>query len=238
MKMIRIAALALLLLAAAALAGVGRPENAASTAEKPRAGITVTGLGTVNTVPDEAQVSLGVETEGATAKDALAENSSRMERILDALKQAGIDSKDIRTQDVSVSPSYETDEESTRGYTARNSITVKIRDLDRAGAVLDAATRAGANQVYGPTLSSSAREKLQAEALEAAVRNARTKAAALADAAGVDLGDVTGIVEGFDGGPESLYGEALRAADASKAVPIEPGTEEIQATVTVTFAIA
>jgi uncharacterized protein YggE len=229
MKLIRIAAVALLVLAAAALAGTGRPEAAGGADEGTRSGITVTGLGTVKSTPDEAEISLGVETEAATAKDALAENSARMERLLAALRGAGVKKEDIRTQEVSLYPRYEED-----GFTARNSVLVKIRDLDRAGAILELAARSGANQTSGPSMSVSNREELESKALTAAVRNARTKAEALAKAAGVGLGEVTAIVEGSSGGPEPYV---LEARTADKPVPIEPGTEEIQASVSITFSI-
>lgn len=231
MKPLRIATVALLVLAAAALAGVGRPEVAGGAEQDARAGITVSGVGTVKSVPDEGELSLGVETEGATAKGALAENSARMERLLAALRSAGVNSEDIRTQEVSLYPRYEEE-----GFTARNSVLVKIRDLARAGAILDLAARSGANQTSGPTMSTSNREELEAKALAAAVRNARTKAEALAKAAGVGVGEVMAIVEGSAGGPEP-YWAARTVAEADKAVPIEPGTEDVQATVTITFSI-
>lgn len=235
MKTIRIAAVAALVLVAAALAGVGRPDIAGGAQSSP-GGITVTGVGTVKSVPDEAQFSFGVQTEGATAKDALAENSARMERLIAALKTAGVSGKDIRTQEVSVWPRYDDGGKPGGGYTARNSVGVTIRDLAKAGAVIDAATQAGANEVSGPSLSTSAREQLEAKALQAAVRAARAKATALADAAGVGLGKVTAISEGFQGGPEP-YMLAADTRTAAKPVPIEPGTEEIQASVSVTFEI-
>jgi uncharacterized protein YggE len=220
MKLIRIAAVAL-------LAAGGADEGT-------RSGITVTGLGTVKSTPDEAEISLGVETEAATAKDALAENSARMERLLAALRGAGVKKEDIRTQEVSLYPRYGSDGKPTGGYSARNSVLVKIRDLDRAGAILELAARAGANQTSGPSMSVSNREELESKALTAAVRNARTKAEALAKAAGVGLGEVTAIVEGSSGGPEPYV---LEARTADKPVPIEPGTEEIQASVSITFSI-
>jgi uncharacterized protein len=229
MKSIRIVAIALLVLAAAALAGVGRPDAAGGAERESLSGITVTGVGTVKTAPDEAEVSLGVETEGATAREALAANSARMERLLAALRSAGVKKEDIRTQEVSVYPRYEED-----GYTARNAVLVTIRDLERAGAILDIAARSGANQTSGPSMSASNRAELESKALAAAVRNARAKADALAEAAGVGLGQVTAIVENSAGVPVPYAAEA-RTLD--KAVPIEPGTEEIQASVTITFSI-
>jgi uncharacterized protein len=234
MKTIRIAAVALLMLAAAALAGVGRPDSAGGASPQ-SGGITVNGVGTVDSVPDEAEMSFGVQTEGATSRQALARNSAQMERVLAALEAAGIAEKDVQTQDVSVWPRYDMEGETAGGYTALNSVAVTIHDLDKAGAVIAAATSAGANQVSGPMLSSSAREQLEAKALEAAVANARKKAEALAKAAGVGLGRVTAMVEG-GGMPGPVVLEAA-AARSPKDVPIQPGQEEVQATVTVTFAI-
>src|SRR5215211_4804601 len=108
MKAIRILALVVLGAAVVALAGVGRPETAGG-AEKPAGGITVNGTGTVKTVPDEATFSLGVESKGATAREALAANSERMRRIIAAVRSAGVAKADVQTQDVSISPSYDND---------------------------------------------------------------------------------------------------------------------------------
>jgi uncharacterized protein YggE len=233
-KPIRIAIAVLFGAAVVALAGVGRPESAAGGADKPSGGITVTGTGKLKAVPDQAEFSLGVQSEGRTAREALAANSERMKHVLAALRAAGVAKEDIQTQDVSVSPSYE-DKGQISGYTTRNSVSVRIRILARAGAVLDAATNAGANDVYGPSLSRSDREALQAKALRSAVADARAKAEALADAAEVQLGSVTAIEEGSEGGYEPYFAATLQAQAAD--APIEPGKQEIQARVTVTFAI-
>jgi uncharacterized protein len=235
MKIIRIAAAALVVLAVAALAGIGLPETAGGASEDVREGITVTGVGHVDAVPDEAEFSLGITTKGQTARAALTANSSRMQRLIAALKAAGIDERDIKTQDVSVGPSYDDGVEKTDGYAATNSVSVRIRELDRAGAVLEAASQAGANQVYGPALTREDRDGLEQKALERAVANARKRAQTLAKAAGVDVGRVTAIAESAQPG---VFYEGRAAVDtASAEVPIEKGTEEIQATVTVTFAI-
>ena len=233
MKPLRIAALVVLAAAVVAFAGVGRPESAGG-AEKPSGGITVTGVGTITSVPDEASFTIGVQTQGSSAREALAANSEQMRRVIAAVKTAGVAKDDIKTQDVSVSANY-VDEGRIDGYTARNSVLVKIRDLDKAGGILDAASNAGATEVYGPTLSRSDEDDLQAKALRSAVEDARKKAEALADAAGVRLGRVTAMAEGFSGGPPPYY--AAEQALAKDAAPIEPGTQDSQATVTVTFAI-
>ena len=235
MKTIRIGALVLLLLAAAAVAGIGRPEAAGGADAEAREGITVNGVGRVESVPDEAVFSLGIATDGATAREALAANSAAMRQVVAALRGAGVAEKDVKTETVSVGPDYD-EGASPSGFTARNSVSVRIRRLARAGAVLDAASRAGANEVNGPMLTRTNRDELEAKALADAVANARKRAEALADAAGAGLGRVTAIVEGSSVGPQPYAMErAVLAKDAS--APIEPGTEEIQAMVTVTFAI-
>src|SRR5262245_4675850 len=183
MKTIGIAASALLVLASAALAGIGRPEPAGAS-EASGEGITVTGTGSVQVVPDEAEFSIGITTKGATARAAMSENAAEMERLIAALKAAGVDGADIKTQDVSVGRDYDGGAEGS-GYAARNSVSVHIDDLARASAVLGAASRAGANEIYGPTLSRSNRETFEAKVLKEAVANARVRAEALADAAGV-----------------------------------------------------
>ena len=228
MKPIRIAVLVVVGAAVVALAGVGRPDLAGGASE-PSGGINVAGTGTVQSVPDQAQFSIGVQTNGRTVREALAANSERMRRVLAALFAAGVVKADVQTQDVSVSKAYP-----DNGYSADNSVSVTIRELARAGAILDAASKAGANDVYGPTLSRSDEAGQQAKALRAAVDNARAKARVLAEAAGVQLGPVTAITEnGSEPGPSYPVALALRSADS----PIEPGRQQVQASVRVTFAI-
>jgi uncharacterized protein len=232
MKPIRIAALVVVGAAVVALAGVGRPDLAGG-ASQPSGGITVAGTGTVQTVPDQAEFTLGVQSTGPTAREALAANSERMRRVLAALFAAGVAKKDVQTQDVSLSQTYSSDGRPD-GYTAHNSVSATIRVLAKAGAILDAASKAGANDVYGPTLSRSDEAGQQAKALRAAVENARAKARVLAETAGVQLGRVTAITENGNQ-PQPFYPDAvaLRSADS----PIEPGRQQVQATVRMTFAI-
>ena len=233
MKTLSIVIAVLVVLTIAALSGIGRPEAAQSASEEARVGITVIGVGRVSTAPDEAEFSIGISTVGGTARAAMAANSERMRALIDALKDAGVAERDIQTRDVSVGSGYDSRGRSD-DFAASNTVSVLIRDLDRAGDVLDAATQAGANNVYGPSLTRSNREGLEAKALEDAVANARKRAAALAEAAGVNLGAVTAISETGAAMPGPME---LRAMDAASSPPIEKGTQEIQATVTVTFAI-
>jgi uncharacterized protein YggE len=233
MKIARIAALAALLLGAAALVGVGRPDGAHGKGSPSGQAITVTATGTIEQVPDRAQLGFAVVTRADTAKQTLDASSAETRRMVDALRRAGIDAKSIQTQDVSLDPHFTQDGNRIDGYTARNSVTV-LSPIGRAGPVVDAAVAAGANEISGPSLSVSDRDRLYQDALKDAVRAARAKATAIAQAAGVQVGAVTNVVE--NGGEPQPY--AYQAASLARSAPIEPGTQKIEANVTVTFAIA
>jgi uncharacterized protein YggE len=228
----RLALAAVLLLAAVALAGALRPEGAAAVdAPSGDRTVTVTGTGSVSAVPDRARLTFGVESQGATAKAALAANAGEMRRLIDALRRSG--ARDVATQYVSVSPRYRESGIEIAGYTATNAVSVTI-GVERAGALLDAGTAAGANQVSGPSLSRADAERLYREALTAAVADARERAGVLADAAGATVGRVLSLVEG---GAEAPVLEAAKLA-ADTGTPIEAGSQETTAVVSVTFALA
>jgi uncharacterized protein len=228
----------LLLLVAAgltvvALAGaVGLPDLAgAQDAADAQDSITVSGVGSVEAVPNEAKMSFGAETRRPTAESAVAANADAMRRILNALRQVG--GRELATQWVSVYP-YTDDTGSVNGYAASNSVSA-VSDVDDAPALIDAAAEAGANQISGPGFSSSSAEALYRQALAKAVADARLNAEVLAKAAGRSLGAITTIVEGGASQPEPLYRTESQAADA--ATPIEPGKQETSATVSVTFSL-
>jgi uncharacterized protein YggE len=235
MTLVRIAAVASLALVVAALGGVARPEAAQSADEATPAGLTVTGLGSVRTVPDRASFSFGVETQAATARAALTQNAAEAKKLLDALRAAGIAAADLQTSQVSLNP--RTDERGTGivGYSAITTVTATLRDLSRAGAVVDAAVDAGANTVSGPSLTRGDTDAQYRQALRLAYADASTKAEALAAAAGKTLGAVTAIVESSSG---SVPYAVAKDAAASTAVEIAPGTQSVDAVVTVTFALS
>lgn len=238
MKPIRIAGVASLILVAAAVAGVGRPEEARSEQGPPTRGITVNASGKVEAAPDKASLELGVETQAADAKAALRENAERLRRVLDALRKAGVSKDDIRTSNVSLWPQRDNDGMSITGYTAHNTVSAEL-DVAKAGDAIDAVVGAGANVVGGPSLAVSDRDELYRMALKNAVEAARAKAEAIADAAGVKVGRVTAVVEsaGYDQPPPMPYA-AEAARDSVASTPIEPGKQAVEATVTVTFALA
>lgn len=236
MRLIRIAAVALLVLAAAAIAGVGRPDAVQSAEPEPSdpRTVTVSGTATVTAVPDEATFTFGVEGRGDTASAALAQSSAAIDRVVAAVKRAGVDGDDIQTQQVSVYPVTSMDGRHIEGFAANSSVTVLISNLDRAGPLLDAAVEAGANTVYGPSLDRSDREELVKQALADAVADARAKGEALAEAAGGSLGQVLSVTETGAASPPIPYADRLAATETADA-SIEPGTQEFQATVTVMF---
>jgi uncharacterized protein YggE len=225
--------LAGLVLAAAALAGVAQPRFARTASTPADRTITVTGDGTATTVPDRAAFQFGVTTKAATATDALTRNSQTAAAVIAALESAGLPTASLQTAGVSLSP--QTSQDGTRiiGYTATNSVNATMQ-LAKAGAAVDAAVGAGADSVSGPGLDTSDRDALYRDALEQAFAAAKAKASALADAAGLQLGAVQTMSEG--GGSVPVPITAAPAAGAS--VPIAPGTQEIDATVTVTFAVS
>lgn len=238
MKPIRIAAVAALVLAAAAVAGVGRPEEARSEQGTSTRGITVNASGKVETVPDDAALELGVETQASNAKSALSQNAEHLRRVLDALRKAGVAKDDLRTSYVSLWPQRDGDGTSVTGYQAHNTVSVEL-DVAKAGAAIDAAVAAGANVVGGPSMAVSDRDELYRKALKNAVEAARAKAEAVADAAGVKVGRVTAVAESADYVlPPPMPYAAEAARDAAPSTPIEPGKQQIEASVSVTFAIA
>jgi uncharacterized protein YggE len=235
MKIVRIAALAAVVLFAAALAGVGQPDPAqGQAAPETDDRITVNGSGAVATVPNRAELAFGVVSQAQSARAALTANAAASRRVVDALRGAGIAAADLQTAQISLSPRYSEQGEDITGYTAQTTVTAVLRALDRAGAVIDAAVSAGANTVSGPALSRTDQAELYRTALRNAVADARAKAQALAAAGGVTLGDVVSVVEA-GGGPMPVAERAEVAADAPE---IEPGTQRIEATVMVSFALA
>ena len=233
MKTISIAALAAALAATVALAVV-RPGSAHGSSAPSGRTLTVSGTATARGAPDTALFTFGVETEAATAKAALADNAARMRRVIAALLGTGISREDIQTQDVSVYP-RRTDTGGLEGFTADGSVATTVRRLARAGVAVDAAVAAGASQTSGPQFDRSSQSGLTRRALRDAFAEARAKAETLAQEAGATLGEVRRVVEN---------GQALRpmpigvfaTADAA-GTPIEPGTQQVQASVTVTFTL-
>lgn len=199
--------------------------------------ITVYASGYADAEPDRATISAGVAAEAETAAAALSANTELMQKVIAGLKESGIDAKDIQTRNFNVEPRYTNPRDGTPtidGYRVSNQVTLVVRDLKALGGLLDKLVSLGANQVNGLAFEVSKAETLKDEARKEAVANARRRAELLAAAAGADLGEVVTITEEMSyGGPRPM---AMRAARAD-AVPIEAGTETLEARVTVTWAL-
>jgi uncharacterized protein len=222
--------LALGALAAVLLTGGAQAATAPATAKT----VTVTGTGTADAVPDQASFSFTVQTKATTADAALSRNATVARAVISAVEDAGVPEADIQTSQVSLDPVTSNDGTSIVAFTASDTISVAKLAIAKAGTVVDAAVGAGATNVYGPSLSLSSQDAIYAKALTAAVAQAKTKAQALADAAGLTLGGVVTMVEGGGVAVPLPY-----AQGAAKVVtPIEPGTQSVQATVTITFALS
>jgi uncharacterized protein len=222
--------LAAAVLAVAALAGVGRPEAARGETAPPDT-VTTFGHGVITLAPDEATVTAGVHTQAASAKAALDQNAKLMNTVVAALKAAG--GENLQTQQVSLYPQTSPQGDVT-AYVADNTVSAKTK-IAGAGALIDAAVGAGANTVNGPTLGVSDRDARYRDALGKAVADARLKAEALAKAGGFGVGPVSSVTEGGSA-PTPVF-QAVGAAAKSDSTPIEPGTQDVTADVTVTFRI-
>jgi uncharacterized protein YggE len=235
MKLARIGLVVVAVAALAAFVGVGLPEGAQGLAGEPTHGITVHGTGTASTVPDRATFTFGVDTKRKTAADASEANNRQMREVIATLKAAGVADEDIQTSQISLYPDYDESGSEPLGYQATSSVAV-IVSLAKAGAALEAAVGAGANQVDGPSLTKADTDKLYDDALRAAVADARSRAEVLAAAAGVKVGEVSSIAEGAE--PSGPIPYAYDSAAGPQRAAIEPGKQDIDAQVTVTFAIA
>jgi uncharacterized protein YggE len=232
MKTISTAALVAVLVGAVALAVI-RPGAAHGSAAPSDRTVTVSGTGTAHGAPDTARFTFGVDTDGATAKVTLGANAAEMRRVIVALVRTGVARADIQTQNVSVYP-RRADSGQVEGYSVSGSVTAKVRRLGRAGAAVDAAVAAGANETFGPQFDRSSRSELTQRALHEAFADARAKAETLAKESGASLREVRRIEEATQS-PQPVPMVAYALAEKT---PIEPGTQELQASVTVTFTLA
>lgn len=198
--------------------------------------ITVSATGHAYAEPDRATLSTGVAAEADTAQAALSANTELMQKVVAGLKENGIDAKDIQTSHFNVEPRYTNPRDGTPpvidGYRVSNQVAILVRDLKSLGSLLDTLVTLGANQVHGLAFEVSKAETLKDEARREAVANARRRAELLAAAAGAEVGEVVTISEEASyGGPRPM---GMRAARADS-VPIEAGTETLEARVTVTW---
>jgi uncharacterized protein YggE len=218
----------------AAIAGPQDDDHAMRT-------IIVTGNGEATAAPDMALLNLGVDTEGATAAEALRKNSSAMDATIKSLRDAGVDKKDIQTSGLNVSAKYDYSRDNSpprlTGYQASNRVSVKLRNLDKAGAVIDKAVSVGANRLDSISFAFNDPKPIVNAARKDAVADARSKAELYADAAGVKLGPVMQISDSFTQRPGPIMVTSARMQMADQAAPIEPGESSVSASVTIIYGI-
>jgi len=203
--------------------------------------LNVNGVGEAFLSPDIAYIFIGVHTESATAAEAVEQNKTQTTSVIEALKTAGIDDKDIRTTNYSIWPNQQyAPDGSLSGtrYAVDNSVYVTVRDLEGLGDLLDAAIDAGANSINSIQFDVADKTEAIKEARAKAVEDAKKQAAELAGAAGLTLGDIQNI-QFNEASPYPMFegkgGGGGAAADV--AVPIQPGQLTVSVTVSLTYAL-
>lgn len=214
----------------------------------PKNTISMSAEGKVSSTPDLATINIGVISNGSTAKQVTDDMSVKSNKIIDFVKQQGIDAKDITTSNFSVYPTYDYQNGGNKinGYQGSESISIKVRGVDKStdklSKVLDGAVTSGSNQIQGISFGFDDADNLRQEARKQAIEKARQKAQELADATGLKLGRIVSISESSFGVPAPIpYGVGMGGggldAVKSTAPAVEPGNQDITASVNVTFEI-
>ena len=211
------------------------------------ANITIQGTGKVVYVPDVGYVHVGVVSEGKTANEAWEKNGDKVRKIFEALKKMGIDSRDVKTVSLNVSPKYYTPRDANGkpldpilvGYTASYKLAVTVRQLDAMGKACDAVVENGANRDMSISFGCSNLDKLLNDARLKAITDARQRAELYVTGAGASLGLVQNINEGYATPyPMYQYEHALKSSADKTPLPIAAGEQELTVNVTVTWSIA
>jgi uncharacterized protein YggE len=231
-----------MLIGALALAGLAGCDNGGDTiiaSGETKDQIQVLGMATVKAVPDMARADLGVQVFADSLADALAQNSARAGAVIAALKEKGVEERDLRTTSFNIVPQYDYREGSRPGelvgYWVNNSVAVNVRQLERLGEILQAGIDAGANTVGGIVFAVDDPDSLWQEARLQAMQDARRRAEVLAEAAGMKLGKAMRINENSFGTPVPILRGALDKASEGASVPVEPGELEVTVQVEVVF---
>ncbi|HVG18525.1 MAG TPA: SIMPL domain-containing protein [Blastocatellia bacterium] len=207
----------------------------------PRPSIRVTGEATIIARPDQAQIDVGVMTQAQNAQDAASQNAQKQEAVISALRKAMGAGADIKTVSYSLNPNYRYPEgggqPTITGYTASNTVQVKTGDLTQVGKIIDLATQAGANNIQSLRFMLKDEQAARAQALREAAIKARAKADALASALGLKIQRVLFVEESGQVMPIPVYARAEMTAAAAQ-TPVEAGTIDVRAVVTLTLEVA
>jgi uncharacterized protein YggE len=201
--------------------------------------ITVVGKGEAKAAPNTASVQLGVQSEAETARQALSDNNTRMQALIVQLKELGVAEKDIQTSNITIYPRYDDKGRDVLGYQVSNTVTVTIRNISQTGELLDKVVDAGANNVTGISFAIDQPSAIEQAARDAAIKDARARAEAMAKASNATIGQVLSITENIGASPPPVYPMEARATAGGMAadamVPVQSGEQTINAQVQITF---
>lgn len=210
----------------------------AQAADSARGTLEVSGSAEVSVPADQALVSFAVETEAPTAREASSQNAEKMDAVIRALREAGVQGLEVETHGYNLSPRYarpprESPEVRTiAGYTALNHVGVTAGDVGAVGRLIDSAVGAGANRVASLRFQASSTEEARLRALRMAVEKARSEARVIAESMGVTLGRPLSVTGGAQT-PQPPGRAYMAMAEAQ--TPVEPGSQTVTATVTITY---
>ena len=200
---------------------------------------TVSGEGKEIVIPNIAEIRIGVITEGKDLKILQKENTEKINKIINFLKEKGIEEKDIQTENYSIDPKYDYSKPPYKivGYAINQNLKVKIRDLDKIGEILSEIVNYGANSVSGPNFTIDDKEVYLEKAREKAIKNAKEKAEKIAKTAGFKLGRIISIYESTPYEPYPVMLREMGSIEEISKPQIEPGSQEIKVQVNITFEI-
>jgi len=224
----------------AMLGGLRSPSVVAAASGDPTHGITVQGTAIISLKPDMASLYLGVDAQATTATQAQSNASKAMAAVIAAVKKQGVADADVATQGINLNPTYDPNINGTshvNGYQASQSLSVKVRDLDKLGPIIDAGVAAGATSVGGISFSLADPTAATDQARQMAVADAHKRAQSLATAAGVTLGAPISVTEESATQPPVYYAAGAAADKASAATPVQVGTTDVTVTVDVVYSI-
>lgn len=229
-------AAALALSAGAALLLAGCSDSPAASSDSSPVGISTQGTGIVSGTPDTVTVVLGVQTQADSAATALAQNSQLATGLIDTLKSKGVEDKDLQTSNLSVYPNY-TPTGAVSGYQVSNQVTATLHDVSQAGALIDAAAGTAGDAIRVQDLSFSIADdsELRTQARSQAVQQAQQQAKQIADAAGVELGDIRSITESPAAVSNPFPQRSM--ADMAESTPLQAGSQELSVSVSVVYEI-
>ena len=203
--------------------------------------VRVQGEGKSSAVPDQAKLEFEVRAEAVKLDDASTQGKNEMAEVIKSVKAFNISAKDIQTIRYDVQPKYKYDKDGGEakqvGFIVTNRLRVVLKNVDQAGKVLEAVTKAGVSQLTGPTFGFSDPSQMEIQALKAAVENARSKAEALAQSAGASLGKVLTINQLGEVMPQPRPMMAMSLMKTQGEVPIEKGEDEVTAQVEVVYSL-